>query len=394
MENEEASLVKNEVYVKFYHIDSELYYCKDLLLTDCFVFAVINGLDGPDNCWACNKYVADTLDISEVTVSKSIARLVKYKFVKKVSFDGRKRVLKINPDYKKIHADALNEVFIEKKLARENWLGHGIGQDPNEEYKPKVPFKQTRKTVEAVEAPEEIKTIIKIWEDGGLRKTRKVELYNKIVKDLIKLKKGTYFNNKPKLEDYHDREFTQAEIVEAIDNFTLAAINPFCDPPPSSKYKKVLKGHSLRDFLYNTLNRDSDKLSLFIYYLENKPKTSSHALPKIDENPEYTKLIIKEFLRITRSGREPESPFSTADENKFMKASEKLKRFFDVNKRKLASPVYFDMDTQVKVLLKAILFDIGDNENALSMLTPGWLCSDLTFDKRLPVYMKTNNIFK
>lgn len=62
---------------------------------DKVILAEIDSLDqGDRGCFASNKHIADFCQCSEAKVTKSIAVLKKYGYVKVQSFDGRQRELK------------------------------------------------------------------------------------------------------------------------------------------------------------------------------------------------------------------------------------------------------------------------------------------------------------
>ena len=58
------------------------------------IFAEIDSLDNDDGCYASNEYLAKFCQCSESKVSKAIAKLTKFGYVYRESFDGRTRVLR------------------------------------------------------------------------------------------------------------------------------------------------------------------------------------------------------------------------------------------------------------------------------------------------------------
>lgn len=57
------------------------------------ILAEIDSLDKEDGCWASNEYLAKFCKCSAGTVSRAIANLKKFGYIRVKSFDGRKRVL-------------------------------------------------------------------------------------------------------------------------------------------------------------------------------------------------------------------------------------------------------------------------------------------------------------
>ena len=59
---------------------------------ELLLISVINSfMEPPDYCFASNEYFAKKFNVSEVTISKAINRLIAKGYVQKLSFDGRNR---------------------------------------------------------------------------------------------------------------------------------------------------------------------------------------------------------------------------------------------------------------------------------------------------------------
>ena len=100
---------KNKFQLKHIIIPIELFGNEKLNSTDIYLFAFINILDGKNGCFASNAYLANLLNVSETTISTSITKLIKLKYIDKTGFDGRKRTLKINLSYLKIYKNISDE---------------------------------------------------------------------------------------------------------------------------------------------------------------------------------------------------------------------------------------------------------------------------------------------
>lgn len=62
---------------------------------DKLILSLIISLDqSEDGCWAGNRFLAETCGCSESTISNSITRLIKYQYLIRRHFDGRKRYLR------------------------------------------------------------------------------------------------------------------------------------------------------------------------------------------------------------------------------------------------------------------------------------------------------------
>lgn len=77
-------------------IPQEIYLAQDLNWTDKIILIEIDSLDNNEHCFASNDYFAEFLNISTVSVSKSINKLIKMGYITAISFDGRHRTLKSN----------------------------------------------------------------------------------------------------------------------------------------------------------------------------------------------------------------------------------------------------------------------------------------------------------
>lgn len=75
-------------------IPKEIWLDERLNALDKIILVEINSLDGDEGCFASNQYLAEFCQCSEAKISKSISLLIKLGYIKVVSFDGRKRVLK------------------------------------------------------------------------------------------------------------------------------------------------------------------------------------------------------------------------------------------------------------------------------------------------------------
>lgn len=76
-------------------IPKDVYLNKDLSWLEKIMLVEIESLDNQDGCFASNDYFADFLDVTKTTISSAISKLKNLGFVEQVSFDGRRRVLKI-----------------------------------------------------------------------------------------------------------------------------------------------------------------------------------------------------------------------------------------------------------------------------------------------------------
>ncbi len=106
MENEIINQEKNIYQIKYIHLPVEVFMNKKLDKTCCVLFSLIYNLDDVEkHCWASNQYFANILDLSTTSISTSISLLKEEGYIDQISFDGRRRILKINENYQIKHKD-------------------------------------------------------------------------------------------------------------------------------------------------------------------------------------------------------------------------------------------------------------------------------------------------
>lgn len=104
--------MKKAFAFKYAIIPAELFCNPKIDKIGCIIFSMVNLLDSDNNhCWASNKFFAEALKISERTVSAIISSLIQEQYINKVNFDGRRRIIKINENYKEIHKEKANQMY-------------------------------------------------------------------------------------------------------------------------------------------------------------------------------------------------------------------------------------------------------------------------------------------
>ena len=97
-------------------IPKDVYLNKQLSWLEKILLVEIESLDNQNGCFASNDYFADFLDVTKTTISSAISKLKKLGFVEQVSFDGRRRVLKIcESAYKK--TESLQQEKVESSIS-------------------------------------------------------------------------------------------------------------------------------------------------------------------------------------------------------------------------------------------------------------------------------------
>ncbi len=75
------------------------------------LFSVIERLDHPESgCFASSKYLSNVLNTSITNIQQTINRLIAEGYVKEKTFEGRRRIIRINKNYPEIHRKLIKEI--------------------------------------------------------------------------------------------------------------------------------------------------------------------------------------------------------------------------------------------------------------------------------------------
>ena len=104
----------------------DVYLNKKLSWTEKILYVEIQSLDNEQGCFASNEYFAEFLDVSTTTISISISKLKKLGYVKCISFDGRRRILK--SAFKNLENQALRKLKgrVKENLKHNNTINNSI----------------------------------------------------------------------------------------------------------------------------------------------------------------------------------------------------------------------------------------------------------------------------
>lgn len=399
------------MYFRFAHMDPELFMNDKLTKIDCLLFCLIETHDGKDHCFAGNKYLANILDVSETTISLSIKKLIDEGYISQISFDGRKRVMEINPDYKKTHSLLLsklkgrfkanlkynNKEFINKNLkasskeeARQTevcnsatinnsssfindqtFIKRRTIQQSLPENKPDWsklhPSTNKRKEIIPLHATEDIEDILSYWNDHYKLPLPKI---------------GTKsYNNCIKLTKAKLKKHTPDKIKEVISNFYIAATDTRYEPAkPDMKFK--YQKMTLDRFIYQGF---PTPYSLFDKYLD-PPKMIG--TPVEDLYPNITNKLISLY----REGvlGKARTALSTKDINCFRRAAVMLKEFIKNNEDKFSPYMSVDDYKMARYLFECIVKSTNDE----SKILPHWFCAEHNINKTLPAYMYRQGILE
>lgn len=108
-------------------IPARIWLNKKLTLTEKALLVEINSLDNDDGCYASNEYLAEFLNTSVATITRSISKLKIIGDIYMSGFDGRQRILKvktglIEPDQKDEADNQNDEAEKSKRPSRKRKL--------------------------------------------------------------------------------------------------------------------------------------------------------------------------------------------------------------------------------------------------------------------------------
>lgn len=237
--------------------------------------------------------------------------------------------------------------------------------------KPFIPKEIIQKNI-----PSDIQDIFNYWKELGLRMPKKeTKSYKNCIQKVKGLLSGTLFSKKYSIDI----------IKEVICSFSFAALDLQFEPA-NPIYKKKLSKITIADFILNEFNKNGNA-SLFKQYLKEPPKTLKQFTPVEDKYPAVSKQIKKTYQEKILGGTKTE--ITSSDEDCFRRASNKLIDFFKNNEDKVA--LNLKNSDKVNLLFDSILKTVNENQVTI---TPGWLCSSNTINKRLPSYCFKQSVFQ
>lgn len=173
-------------------IPKEVWLDTRLNALDKIIFAEIDSYSSTENgCFAGNGYLASFCQCSESKISKTISKLIDFGYIKRVSFDGRYRVLQsclvnfTTLNSKNCESTEHNLPYINKDINK------AINIDNNVSYNQKCDEKTDPQKEHHEEFLKELETKPKALSENDVYCSEVVEKFASICKDLPKLRKLT-----------------------------------------------------------------------------------------------------------------------------------------------------------------------------------------------------------
>ena len=206
---------------------------------------------------------------------------------------------------------------------------------------------------------------------------------------LVRLRAGTYFNDKPDMEMFRSRQFTHNEILAAIDSYYLAAYSNDHMPEPGD-YKKSLRSKSFLAFLYSEYATNGNR-SWFTKCLVPPEPVPDYQKPMPDPDPELTEIFRSHYLS-RRNSNSPMSSLRERDHNRFRNAAAKCIECYNLHMdayewtggtRWLAQKALAALDDEVERRKGGNWRDV----------TPGYYDGDYFWGRTVLGYFTDQNVF-
>jgi hypothetical protein len=208
--------------------------------------------------------------------------------------------------------------------------------------------------------------------------------FSKDIEALKRLLTGKFFEDKAIPHKYWSKSFSLTEWKLSVDRFAMIARNP--DYLPTDK--GFLSKFTISDFLYNAYSKGGPH-SFFLEMLDREPKRIKRLE---DDHPEITerfKFLYNEYRKEVHNdyGYRPD----TQDNEKFAQATKRTVQLFEGLKKDIKNyHVEFSRTNSVPDFVWAAV--LHDTSGFAGEISPGYLCSNITFEKRIPNYLNYKRI--
>ena len=222
------------------------------------------------------------------------------------------------------------------------------------------------------------------------------KIYLSIAKVIDQMRAGTFFNETEFKDVYKGYRFNRRDFSLSFDRLIKAAFSPDYGPV-NGGYKEYLQKLPLLTFLYNPDGKDRKHQSLFIHFLENEPERLSERLTaKIDKDAPAAQLLAEGFKRLANMNSHELNNVQWRDIGHTV---DRIKKVLPEYREKIRRFDHHqsmgDYEDGESFLAKFIIEALEEEMLTSGLnITTGWLCSDTTFDRRLPDYLKRYNYMR
>ncbi len=237
----------------------------------------------------------------------------------------------------------------------------------------RAPAPQPKKKINSRCSPY-VMEVLTYWNEKGLRVSKpETKMYARGIRLLKSLEAGKVFMD---TEYYSKSKFPIEDIKLAIDRFHQATIDYTFYPVD----KKFFKHTSLDNFIFRTFPKAE---SLLYRFLQNPP------IQRLNDDYPILKNILMNLYRKEILG-DGQIPISFKNTQRFVKASTMLKEYFLERRGRIRPGVIINDKNLADWLYKAVIQDTKE----VSIISPGFFCSEETFTRRLPTYLNKIGIFR
>lgn len=230
-----------------------------------------------------------------------------------------------------------------------------------------------------INIPAYVEPFLQYWEDQNLvKQTRNSASFAKSITSLRQLIRGTIFNETEYKSRYMGVPINLDQWKRAVDRFVVKVNNPAYLPEDKTNIRKT----PIHQFIFNA----GVNFSYFVDCLEKDPAPLKRFE---DKYPTLTEKIIdmyKELVLKSSNGYKP----NNYEMDCFCKTSTRLVEYFQLNKPKLVSWFRPSESEISRLLVESVVMDCS-NSNEYT-IKPGFLSSDMTFTRRLPVYLTQQGV--
>jgi len=239
-----------------------------------------------------------------------------------------------------------------------------------------------------ISVPQTIQEYLDVWRVMGLRvPATNTKTFHLSIQMLKKARMGKLFNEKIGYEKYADTPVTLDDWRIAVTNLYQATYNP--DVYPINK--KFLKKLSIADFLFAPYIFNSNK-SLFLQYLSEPPKPVRKTLytppaplqTATDDNSIITSLLSEKFA--IEISKDVNHKFNTHEMNCFIKSASMIVEILNRLESKIKMYNYIARlpYQKVNILWESVMRTAKEQD----VVTAGWFCNELAFDRRVTGYLR------
>jgi hypothetical protein len=216
--------------------------------------------------------------------------------------------------------------------------------------------------------PNTIQEYLDVWTNHGFKLPGpQTKTYERLITAFKQLKRGSFFRNKP---DKYKLDFALSiDQWELIVERYQKSLQPEYLPADKSWLRKI----TILQFLYDPYG----KTCCLLDFLNKEPELRIQNV-----YPDLTKTIISCYSEMILNN--PTYKPTDKDLEKFILAGNRTGEFFVRNQKRIPTHFNLTIHKKAQLLIRAVKKEV---EGKTDFISPGFLCSDLTFDARLPKYL-------